>query len=344
MKDVRAYYYSIIEGRSQGIFSVCARGALFLFSGMYGVLNILNKKSHFIRRKRLNRPVISVGNITWGGTGKTPLVQWLIDYYTKKGTTVAVLMRGYGNDENKLLEHNNPGVVVLSGSRRYESARTFLKENDVDLFILDDGFQHWPLARDLDIVTINCVNPWGNGKLIPAGPLREELANLVRADLVVLTNAESVSTLEKERIKNVLSSYVDVSQVCEARHAAESLYKASMPDEKYAPEFLNGSEAILFSGIGTPAAFRATVERAGVKVREHLVFPDHHAYTENDLLRMKRVLEKEKLSMCLTTEKDFMRNERLLTQVIDPYILTIRMEILTNYDAFICRLDRFISH
>jgi len=282
-----------------------------------------------------------VGNITWGGTGKTPLVGLILDFLKKQNKQCAVLMRGYGDDENTLLEKNHPSVNVISGSDRYHNALKFLENNPADIFVLDDGFQHWRLARDCDIVTINCFNSWAGNALIPRGALREPLKALGRAHMVVLTHCDLVSSDRLSAIKGVIERYVPKKDIFEARYVPHYFFRLRTPDVEIPVDEFQNKNAILFAGIGTPGTFRKTIEQLGIKVNEYLVYSDHHAYTQNDCLSIQNVYATHKADIIVTTEKDFMRSSKSVLAELDPYVLKIKMEITKNHDAFISRLVGF---
>src|SRR3989344_3685960 len=192
---MRKYFYSLMTDRIHTPVAKAIQGVLWLFSILYGVVVralVLIYKFRLAPSCRLGKPVISIGNITLGGVGKTPLVECVVRFLKDKGLEPVVLIRGYGadkqvgSDEAKLLEESLPGIPVLVGANRVKNARDFLTRNAADVFVLDDGFQHWRLRRDLDIVAINATNPFGNRHLLPRGILREPLSALRRADIFVL--------------------------------------------------------------------------------------------------------------------------------------------------------------
>src|SRR3954470_198255 len=196
-----AAYLRLIRGESRGLTAGAARAVLGLGAAGYG-LAMAARNFAFDRGwrtvHRASVPVVAVGNLTLGGTGKTPMVEYLARWYRARGLRVAILSRGYGridglNDEGRVLEENLPDVPHLQDRDRAGLARVAVEELESELLILDDGFQHRRLARDLDIVLIDALDPFGLGRLFPRGLLREPLGALRRASLVVLTRADLVS-------------------------------------------------------------------------------------------------------------------------------------------------------
>ena len=154
-----------------------------------------------LKQRALDRSVVSVGNLTWGGTGKTPLVEYVARFYIHRGKVPLILARGYGEDESKELAHKFPEAIFGIGKDRVEEAKKALSVRSADVIILDDGFQHWAVKRELDIVVINVLNPFGNYAFIPRGVLREPLESLERASLVILNDVNLTSRKIVEELK-----------------------------------------------------------------------------------------------------------------------------------------------
>ena len=204
-------------------------------------------------------PVVSVGNITLGGTGKTPMVEWVARWYRRKGVRVALISRGYGhaggiNDEGLVLEENLPDVPHLQDPDRVKLATIATTELDSELIILDDGFQHRRLARDLDLVMIDALDPFGPGKLFPRGLLRESLHSLQRASAVVLSRADLIEPAEREQIRRQVRDVIPELPFIEARHAPVDLIDCE--GHAYPLCELAETEIAAFCGIGNPEGFR----------------------------------------------------------------------------------------
>src|SRR5438876_5539483 len=198
----------LISGRARGVGSSLCRLALSVASGPYGSAVHLRNWCYdrgWLPTHRPPVPVISVGNLTAGGTGKTPCVEYLARFLQARGLRPAVLSRGYRgngrpNDEALILEANLPDVPHLQGKDRVTRASQAVRVFGADVLILDDGFQHRRLRRDLDLVLIDAMNPWGHGRLLPRGLLREPISSLRRADAVIVTRLDQAQPAEIERI------------------------------------------------------------------------------------------------------------------------------------------------
>lgn len=239
-------------------------------------------------------PVVCVGNLTAGGTGKTPLVAWVVRHLLRRGTRAGVLSRGYGarggpNDEARELARLFPDVPHVQERDRVAGAAR-LVELGVEAVVLDDGFQHRRLARDLDLVAVDATRPWGlpaprDGArpvraFLPRGLLREGPEALARAGGVVLTRADQVSPAALAALADEVREHAPGVALAEAVHRPVRLRGADGARE---PAELAGREVDLVSGIGNPDAFERTVRELGARVREHRRFPDHHAYGPRDL-------------------------------------------------------------
>ena len=203
-------------------------------------------------KRKLPKPVISVGNLTLGGTGKTPLLIRLIHDLESMGLRPAILTRGYGgscggdsmgpeSDEVSLMREKCPGVPIGVGANRFQSAERIMRESPIDIFILDDGFQHWPLARQLDIVCVDASDPWGGGSMVPAGRLREPLSALSRANIVVLTRSELVSSESLATISSIVQEKMPSGVLFISRFVSKDL-----------PETLRNKKVLAISALGNP--------------------------------------------------------------------------------------------
>lgn len=244
-------------------------------------------------------PVVSVGNLSAGGTGKTPCVAFLARELERRGWRPGILSRGYGaprgasaNDEARMLGVALAGVELVQDPDRVAGAHALI-ERGVDVILLDDGFQHRRLRRDLDLVLIDATRPWGlppppaGGApvraCLPRGLLRESPAALARADALVLTRVDQVDPGALEALRGELMAWAPGRPILLARHRAARL---TGPDGvKLALDELAGREVELVSALGNPEAFQRSVEGLGARVREHHVFPDHHVYVAADLAR-----------------------------------------------------------
>lgn len=317
------------------------RLALRAMASLYGAAIRLRNR-HYDRPgapRRALLPVVSVGNLTVGGTGKTPLVAWLAERCARAGRKPAVVSRGYGGragrgplvvsrgdgpvvnaaasgDEPYLLATTLPGVVVVVGSDRHAGTAT-AAELGSDLVILDDGFQHRRLHRDVDIVLLDGTDPFGNGRLLPAGPLREPRSSLARADLVLITR--SAPDDDREQLEAVLRSCNPAAPRLRSAHRTVGFF-AGGEHRVERPR-----RAFVFCGIGNPGRFRADVEAEGVEVVAFEIRRDHHRYDPGELRRWRSAAAALD-AVLLTTEKDYVRLPPRGRNGTHPPLVTLRIE------------------
>ena len=262
------------------------------------------------RIKKVNARVISIGNITWGGTGKTPLVAKLSRELSAAGKKVAVLIRGYGKDEVEELGKKLPNVPILVGRDRIKKAEEAIRKFNAEILILDDGFQHIRLHRDLDVVNINSTLPFGPGGLIPLGTLREPLEHLSRAHIFMLTKS-NIGSKNLHWIRQRLVSIKPDAVIFEAIHKPIQLM--DFKRNRFIPlEELKGKKVSTISGIADPFSFEKTIENLGADILLAARFDDHHAYTESELRNFVSRCREVGVKEVITTEKDFYRLESLL--------------------------------
>lgn len=276
----------------------------------------------------LGVPVISVGNLTTGGTGKTPLVEWIARELARTGKRVCILTRGYGRrragtrvivsdgneiladaalagDEPLLLAESLKGLAaVISDGDRVSAARWALEHFHNDVFVLDDGFQHLRVARNLNILTVDATNPWGNGKLLPAGILRESRAELTRADCIVITRADDPDA--SAELRRELAAKNNDCPVFSSRMRLVGLRAVqASPGQPLIPgEEIRASRAAAFCGLGNPESFFSLLRRGGYQLVHTQTFRDHHSYTQTDVDRVERESIKRGAQILLTTAKD----------------------------------------
>ncbi len=244
----------------------------------------------WLRARKAAVPVVSVGNLTAGGTGKTPCVEFVAGFYRNRDLRVAVLSRGYGttsgpNDEALVLEENLPDVPHLQGADRVALAETAADELESEVLVLDDGFQHRRLARDLDLVLIDATRPWGYGRLLPRGLLREPITGLRRAGVVVLTRCDQVGPQERDRIRERVRRTAPAVPVAESSHRAVELRNS---ERATAPlQSLRARPVAGFCGLGNPDAFRRTLADLGANLCAFRTYPDHHAYSRDGVERLR---------------------------------------------------------
>lgn len=304
---MRRYFLSVISGQRRGPAAALLRGLLFMGTLVYGALHgfrHLLYRMGLLRSHKFSCPVVSVGNLTAGGTGKTPLVEFLARWFARKNCRIAILARGYGkvdergtDDEDLISEMELENVVRLPGKDRVAMGRKALSEYRADLLILDDGFQHYRIQRALDIVAVDATQPFANGYLLPRGLLRERPSALRRADLVILTRTDQVSAAELGELRKKIGPAVET--VHKPVHV-RSLWNR----KKHGLDWLRGRNVYAFCGVGNPDAFRRTLESVGAQVVKFRAFDDHHAYLGQDLRRMNAEAQEFMADVIVTTEKD----------------------------------------
>lgn len=281
-------FHALIRGEARGPGAVLARAGLWWARLPYGAgIWTRNRLFDLGLRKpaRVPVPVVSVGNLTLGGTGKTPCVEYVAGFYRDLGLSVAVLSRGYGadagrNDEAMVLEENLPDVPHLQGRDRVGLADTAVEELESEVLVLDDGFQHRRLARDLDIVLIDATRPLHREYLFPRGLLREPVGGLKRAGLLVLTRADQAEPKSLDEQRRWVGKRFPMLPVATAIHAPVVL--VGTDDTRDVSE-LKGKPVGAFCGLGNPEAFRRTLTDLGAEVIAFRTFPDHHPYTRADV-------------------------------------------------------------
>jgi len=374
-KKVIGFYIACINNEGGKIHSLF-RCLFFILSQFYYLaikLRWLIYRLGVVPKTKIPCTVISVGNITWGGTGKTPAVIMIAKLLKEMGKRVAVLSRGYGRrkkkskisivsngkriilssreagDEPYLLSKNLPDVPIIVGKNRIKSGKYAIERFASEIVVLDVGFQYWPLDRDIDTVTIDCLNPYGNGYLIPRGPLREPVSHLSRADIFLLTRANLVSRDDLYRIIGDLRRLNPHSTILESVHCPKYL-QGSFSGEKKSLDFIKDRRVVAFSSIGNPYSFEKTLEELGAKIVKIFQFPDHHDYQRKDLGEIetacKTEIEKGEI-IAVTTEKDAVRLERIISPEAgrvfrEIWILKVDMEIVRGKEEWQRKIESYI--
>jgi tetraacyldisaccharide 4'-kinase len=294
------------------------------FRAAVGLRNALYDSGR-LRTHRLPCVVISIGNLTVGGTGKTPLTSYVAALLRDSGYRSGVLSRGYrrrggrapllvsngrtlladaqsAGDEPYLIARDNPAVPVAVGADRVAAARLLLRAFSPEVLVLDDAFQHRKLARDLDLLLVDGRDPWGNGRMLPLGPLRESVASIARADVCVLTRSDGRIP---DALASALARYNPGTAVIHCRLEPRGFVKTD--GESIGPASLKGFSVYAFSGIARPERFEDDLRGLGVRIAGARRFPDHYRYRRRDLEAI--VLEARRCSAeaLATTEKDLVR-------------------------------------
>jgi tetraacyldisaccharide 4'-kinase len=336
-------YLTLIGGQRRGPWPTLARGLLWAASVPYGLAVRLRNWAydrHWKQSYRPAVPVVSVGNLTLGGTGKTPCVEYVASFYRQLDVRVAILSRGYGgdggpNDEALLLEENLPDVPHLQGSNRVALAGVAVEELESEVLVLDDGFQHRQLARTLDLVLIDATAPWGHGHLCPRGLLREPPRNLRRAGAVLLSRCDQVAPESLTRLRKEVGQWAPRVPVIETTH--RPLHWVNAEGAIRPLEAFRGKPVAAVCGIGNPKAFRRTLDGLGVAVGDMRVFPDHHPYRRTDVEAL-RDWARQLATDCVivTTQKDLVKLRLTHLGERELWALRIRLHVAAEQDV----LDR----
>lgn len=360
---MRDYLYNLATGKTpsrrfwwMAMLEASIKTLLLILSFIYGLgVRIL---IFFCRLKpyRLKCKVISVGNITLGGTGKTSLVEFIARYLKQQGYKVAILSRGYKQpvkghplpvgryetmgDEPYMLKMNLKDAVVIVDANRIRAAESAMRDYGVDTVILDDGFQQWKISKDLEIVAIDSLNPFGNWHLIPRGILREPLSSLARADVFVLTKTNLNPDILD--IKGFLSSINPQALVIESIHKPLGFYRINESDELLRPEALKGKTVTLISGIGDPDSFESLITGLSINVGLSFRFPDHYAYSSKDLENIICESQKKNIGTIVTTQKDAVRLSALDLRrcPLPVFVLRIELMVIKDEQRFCNRLHK----
>lgn len=313
---------------------------------------------NLIKERRLSGIVVSIGNMTVGGTGKTPMTMFLAQRLLDRGYKPAILSRGYKGqlprqpvavntsfwgdwkkygDEPFLMAARLSDIPVIVAKNRYLAGLYAMERFDRRVFLLDDGYQHIHLYRNINILLINARNPFGSGFLLPRGPLREPLDQIKRANLVIITKVNQVNPEGLREAREIISKFNPLTPVFHSRFLAHNLISVSNPSG-FPLDLLKEKRILAFSGIADPHSFKQLLEETGSEITDHLIFPDHYQYNKRDLekIRQKAVIMGAKI--IITTEKDFVKlkgsdHGRLLTE-FPVWALCLGVEILDYQDGW----------
>ena len=322
-----------------------------------------------MRRYPLGIQVISIGNVTAGGTGKTPVTEIFARTLAAEGRKVAILSRGYrrkeapwwqrvfmqvvtpplvvsdgkhvlldsavGGDEPYMLASNLPGVAVVVDRNRVKAGRYAIKRLGCDTLILDDGFQYQKLKHSVEVVLVDSTNPFGNGHMLPRGVLREPARNLKRADIIFLTKCRGDVSAVKAEIRR----YNDTAEIVECNHTPKSL-KDVWSREEYPLSWLEGKTVCTLSGIASPKGFENSLRRLGAKVVWCERYADYHRYESSEILYALNRTADMGSDALVTTEKDAVRFPRFETVPVRCLYLRIAIEILSGRENFNQIIDR----
>ncbi len=372
LEQLEAYILSIIEERQQGKRHLPIRIFLRVLSMIFATLvqiRLFLFRHGIFRPHTLGCQVISIGNLTVGGTGKTPIVEIFARTLQKSGRKVAILSRGYKKDEapfverliNKvtlrekvtpprvvsdgerllldsamsgdepyMLASNLKDVVVVVDKDRVKAGAWAINKFGCDTLILDDGFQYLNLRHRLDIVLVDRTNPFGNRKMLPRGILREPVGNIKRAGFIFITKSNGDGA---EDLKKTLRQYNSGAEIVECRHCARFL-KNVYSDEIKPLDFLKDRKIAAISGIASPKGFEDELVRLGAKVIYHKRYADHHRYSQQEIIDTINRSIQRGAEFVVTTEKDAVRFPRIERRDVPVYYLRVEIEMLSGAEAF----------
>ncbi len=313
----------------------------------------------WFRTRRLPRPVISIGNLTVGGTGKTPVVMYVVDQLIAQGKRVAILSRGYrrrsktpqllvsdgrqvlvgpeeAGDEPYLMARRCPQAIVAVGADRYALGQWVLSRQPVDCFVLDDGFQHVQLHRDVNLLLVDATDTAGLRAALPVGRLREPLSAAARASVVLITRVDHDQAGEAVWRQLVRACPTLPPPVCVGFPAEE--FRRVGRDERRARDAFRGRSAVIFSGIGNAGSFRTLVEELGITVKETLAFPDHVHYTHAMMETIRANAQTGGVDLLVTTEKDADKVAPFLNADDACWAVRLRTQIVSGQE----RLERLL--
>ncbi len=341
----------VLEGWELGFPAAPTRMMTVMETGYRGLLGAREwlYRRGVLRARPVAPVVVSIGNLTVGGTGKTPATELATLTLAALGRRPGIVSRGYrrrsrgvqvvadsasirlepedAGDEPFLLARRLPGVPVVVGSNRHAAARLAVERFGVTAIVLDDGFQHRTLRKDLEIVMVRAAAPWGNGRLLPGGPLREPLAALSRADLVVAAGVHEAK--DAEAVRASVERHAPGVPVLAAAYVPAECWRAGRMEPVPLTRFA-GLRLFAFAGIASPAGFERTLRDLGARLEGFTAFADHHWYSRADLATLGDRAGALGVEGLVTTEKDWIRLRALPLPARPLYVLSIKLDLVSG--------------
>lgn len=333
-------FRAVVSGRRRGLGAFGIRALFRLFSIPYRMIVDLRNCAFdrgWCKTHQVRVPVISVGNLTLGGTGKTPFVAWLSKWLIDQNISPAIVSRGYKqghgerNDEAMELAEKLPGVPHVQNPNRTQAVETAIKQYAVEAIVLDDGFQHRRLARDLDVVLIDAMEPFGFEYMFPRGTLREPLSSLRRADAVALTRVDRISAERLTELKNRVQSIAP--HVAWLELAYRTAFLTGCEGDTVSIETFHDACVFGFCGIGNPENFARTLNEEPWHVQQCEEYPDHYHYTQADSERLSKQAASSGATVVLCTHKDLVKIRSLWRGSIPLYAVMLETEIRAGEEA-----------
>ncbi len=378
LEKLETYVLTVIEDRRAGGLAAVLRWLLQQLSFLYAVIvqtRVWLYTHGFFRHHQLGCQVISIGNLTVGGTGKTPVVEVFARSLQRQNRKVAILSRGYkrhepsflermgkrltgrykkhpplvvsdghhllldsdvSGDEPYMLASNLPNVVVVVDKNRVKAGQHAITKLGCDTLILDDGFQYLPLKHRIEVVLVDRTNPFGNRHLLPRGLLREPIRNIKRASFILITKSDVGGA---EELKKQLRELNPHAEIAECRHSAKHL-RDVYTGQRQELDFMKGRNVAAISGIAVPKGFEDELVRLGAKVLYHKRYADHHRYTQQEILNVINKGLNRGAEMIITTEKDAVRFPMIERRDLPIYFMRVEIELLSGAEDFHACISR----
>ena len=378
IENLRTYFIYLIHSKeSDGFFMTLLMGLFYIFSLVYEQLvnmKLLCYKAGILGKEKLNCYVISLGNITVGGTGKTPTAQRLARDIRDMGYKVVILNRGYrskwhgevgivsdgknlhmdaaeAGDEAYMLAKHLPNVPVLIGAERAVTGKYAIEHFGAEVAILDDGYQHWQLIRDMDILLVDAVNVFGNGHLLPRGTLRESMSHISRADVCLITKVDQAEAGAGEYIRETVHKYNKDAKIVESIHQPRCFIPLAewfidLASEGVSVETISGKKILAVSAIGNPASFEQTLRDLGAEIMESIRYPDHHEYTVKEMRDVLQQADALGAEYIVITEKDAVKIPAEFAKSnwnIPIFVICVEVKFQAGADEFQNELRRRLS-
>jgi tetraacyldisaccharide 4'-kinase len=334
-------FRNLISGADKGFGKTLLRLLLRIISVGYTIAILVRNYAYdkgIAKISKVDVPVISIGNITTGGTGKTPLVIWICKKLSEKSIPYAVLTRGYKaqdaeiTDEPAILARSCPDTRVIVNADRVAAANKAVTEYGVKTLVMDDGFQHRRLHRDLDIIAIDATCPFGFERMLPAGLLRESKNAIKRAQAVVITRYDQSTPENTEYIVNEIKKIAPDITIAKATH--KHTCAKMMKGKQISLDELKELEIFAFCGVGNPDAFLGNLKSSGFNLKGSKIFNDHHDFSEEDMVAIYDEAKKLEVGIILSTEKDWVKTALLVKDRfdIDFAFLTLELDFIEGAD------------
>ena len=373
-EELEQYFLDLMAGRRRKWYDRVITCLLFVASRFYRMAVQFRHwlyDKRFIRNQALGCLVVSIGNLSCGGTGKTPVVEVFARSLSQKGRKVAILSRGYrrkkrtfreklahafnsgemelppqvvsdgsnllmdsehAGDEPYMLASNLPDVAVVVDKDRVKSGIHAIDEFETDIIILDDGFQYLKLKPHINIVLVDSTDPFGNGHVLPRGILREPIKNIRRADYIFLTKSDG--SHKNTHLKRFLRRHTRRAEIIECCHKPQHLVKLFSNREEKPLSFLDGKKVAALSAIARPESFEGFLEQLGAELVAKDHFADHHRYTQQEIIDFINTAKASGAEMVVTTEKDAVRIPHIERCDVPIYYLRIQIDILSGKESF----------